>query len=170
MALTKVSPSLFQVSNNITSTTVGGSANTISLTFDSNGVITGASNNALSVANTLITGTITAAQIAAVNGAVITANTVANSALQAGSVENYLNSQSLNLGMRNRIINGAMVIDQRNAGASYAALHNTYGSCDRWFTRSYASGATTGKFTVQRSSTAPAGSDPKNRFLTKISL
>ena len=64
MALTKVSPSLFQVSNNITSTTVGGSANTISLTFDSNGVITGASNNALSVANTLITGNIISSQIA----------------------------------------------------------------------------------------------------------
>lgn len=64
MALTKVSPSLFQVSNNITSTTVGGSANTISLTFDSNGVITGASNNALSVANTLITGNIVSSQIA----------------------------------------------------------------------------------------------------------
>ena len=86
MSLTKVSPSLFQVSNNITSTTVGGSANTISLTFDSNGVITGASNNALSVANTLITGTITAAQIAAVNGAVITANTVANSAFLRANV------------------------------------------------------------------------------------
>ncbi len=66
MALTKVSPSLFQVSNNITSVTVGGSANTISLTFDSNGVITGASNNALSVANTLITGNIVSSQITSV--------------------------------------------------------------------------------------------------------
>jgi hypothetical protein len=63
MALTKVSPSLFQVSNNITSVTVGGSANTISLTFDSNGVITGASNNAVSVANTAITGNIISSQI-----------------------------------------------------------------------------------------------------------
>ena len=72
MALTKVSPSLFQVSNNITSVTVGGSANTISLTFDSNGVITGATNNAVSVANTAITGTITAAQIAAVSNTAIT--------------------------------------------------------------------------------------------------
>ena len=72
MSLTKVSPSLFQVSNNITSVTVGGSANTISLTFDSNGVITGASNNAVSVANTAITGTITAAQIAAVSNTAIT--------------------------------------------------------------------------------------------------
>ena len=64
MSLTKVSPSLFQVSNNITSVTVGGSANTISLTFDSNGVITGASNNAVSVANTAITGNVISSQIA----------------------------------------------------------------------------------------------------------
>jgi hypothetical protein len=58
-----VSPALFATSNNITSVTVGGSANTVSLTFDSNGVITGASNNALSVANTQITGNITSSQI-----------------------------------------------------------------------------------------------------------
>ena len=63
MALTRVSPSLFATSNNITSVTVGGSANTISLTFDSNGVITGASNNAVSVANTAITGNIISSQI-----------------------------------------------------------------------------------------------------------
>ena len=74
MALTKVSPSLFQVSNNITSVTVGGSANTISLTFDSNGVITGASNNALSVANTLITGNIVSSQITSVANTQITGN------------------------------------------------------------------------------------------------
>ena len=49
------------------------------------------SDKILSVANTKITGTITAAQIAAVNGAVVTANTIANSAFQTGSVENYLN-------------------------------------------------------------------------------
>ena len=64
MALTRVSPALFQVSNNITSVTVGGSANTISLTFDSNGVITGATNNAVSVANTAITGNVISSQIA----------------------------------------------------------------------------------------------------------
>ena len=77
MALTKVSPSLFQVSNNITSVTVGGSANTISLTFDSNGVITGASNNALSVANTLITGNIVSSQITSVANTQITGNITA---------------------------------------------------------------------------------------------
>ena len=60
MALTKVTPALFATSNNITSTTVGGSANTVSLTFDGSGVITSATNNAISVANTQITGNIVA--------------------------------------------------------------------------------------------------------------
>jgi hypothetical protein len=35
-------------------------------------------------------------------------------------------------GFKNRIINGAMVIDQRNAGASFSPTGNGYGSCDRW--------------------------------------
>ena len=78
MALTKVSPSLFQVSNNITSVTVGGSANTISLTFDSNGVITGASNNAVSVANTAITGNIISTQITSVANTQITGNVISS--------------------------------------------------------------------------------------------
>ena len=60
MALTKVTPALFATSNNITSVTVGGSANTVSLTFDGSGVITSATNNAISVANTQITGNIVA--------------------------------------------------------------------------------------------------------------
>ena len=60
MALTKVTPALFATSNNVTSTTVGGSANTVSLTFDGSGVITSATNNAISVANTQITGNIVA--------------------------------------------------------------------------------------------------------------
>ena len=80
MALTKVSPSLFAISNNITSVTVGGSANTVSLTFDGSGVITSATNNAISVANTQITGILSvtnggtgAATLAGANIAVTTA-------------------------------------------------------------------------------------------------
>ena len=54
-------------------------------------------------------------------------------------------------GFKNRIINGAMVIDQRNAGASVTPA-NTY-TLDRWFGgRSQAS-----KYTAQQSSVAPAG-------------
>jgi hypothetical protein len=55
-------------------------------------------------------------------------------------------------GFKNRIINGAMVIDQRNAGASVTPTTGTY-TLDRW--RAYQNVA--GKFTVQQSSTAPAG-------------
>jgi hypothetical protein len=55
-------------------------------------------------------------------------------------------------GTRNRIINGDMRIDQRNAGAS--VNQNTSGiyTVDRWL----AYGTVTSKFTVQRSTTAPA--------------
>ena len=55
-------------------------------------------------------------------------------------------------GFKNRIINGAMVIDQRNAGANVTPTTGTY-TLDRW--RAYQNVA--GKFTVQQSSTAPAG-------------
>ena len=92
MALTKISPALFQVSNNITSVTVGGSANTVSLTFDSNGVITGASNNALSVANTQITGLIEAAQIGSANATLVTSGTLPAARLPAGSVLQVVNA------------------------------------------------------------------------------
>jgi hypothetical protein len=57
--------------------------------------------------------------------------------------------------MRNRIINGAMVIDQRNAGASVTinAASFTY-TLDRW--RSFGQ-ATDGVFTVQQDTSAPSG-------------
>jgi hypothetical protein len=54
-------------------------------------------------------------------------------------------------GFKNRIINGAMVIDQRNAGASTSVTSSDYFSCDRW--EQWAN--LTSKYTVQRSSTAP---------------
>ena len=112
MPLTKASFAVIQVANNVTSTTVGNSTSIPSITFDQNGVITSASNTAIS-------------------GAGITANTVANSAFQTGSVENYLRGANLNFGMRNRIINGAMVIDQRNAGASITPTNGQF-SLDRF--------------------------------------
>ena len=115
MALTRVSPALFQVSNNITSVTVGGSANTISLTFDSNGVITGATNNAVSVANTAITGNIIssqitsvantqltgliqAAQIGSANGTLITSGTLPTARLPTGTVLQVVQANSITYG------------------------------------------------------------------------
>jgi len=60
------------------------------------------------------------------------------------------NAVTPSVNMKNRIINGAMVIDQRNAGASVTT--NGY-TLDRW--ASFTSG--TGVFSVQQSSTAPTG-------------
>ena len=76
---------------------------------------------------------------------------------------------SNNVTMRNRIINGAMVIDQRSNGGSttYGSGSSTngnyygYNSCDRWFAQSYTSAAGNGfTFTQaqnQGSVTPPAG-------------
>ena len=58
---------------------------------------------------------------------------------------------SNNTTFRNRIINGAMVIDQRNAGASVTP-NNSY-TLDRW----QGSNSQTGKYTVQQSSTSTTG-------------
>jgi hypothetical protein len=57
-------------------------------------------------------------------------------------------------GFRNRIINGDMGIDQRNAGASFALPNSTTSyTLDRWFAFENGSMA----FSFQRSSTAPTG-------------
>ena len=55
---------------------------------------------------------------------------------------------------RNLIINGAMAIDQRNSGSSFAQTNGSY-NLDRFRGNSYDGGAATGKFTVQQSSTTP---------------
>lgn len=56
-------------------------------------------------------------------------------------------------GFRNRVINGDMRIDQRNAGASVTVNDTAPYVLDRYF----AQDATDGAFTVQQSSVAPAG-------------
>jgi hypothetical protein len=58
------------------------------------------------------------------------------------------------LGFRNRIINGDMRIDQRNAGASVTVTGgSSYYSCDRW--QEWMS--QNSKYSIQRSTTAPTG-------------
>ena len=62
-------------------------------------------------------------------------------------------------GFKNRIINGSMTIDQRNAGASWSATNGGY-SLDRWYALSFTGGATTGKYTIQQNAgsvTPPVG-------------
>ena len=97
----------------------------------------------VSVANTAITGNITSSQIApdqTLNGNVSVTGTL---------------STPNTFGFKNRIINGGMVIDQRNAGASVTPTQGQY-TLDRW--QSLLLQAS--KFTVQQNAgavTAPAG-------------
>jgi hypothetical protein len=63
-------------------------------------------------------------------------------------------------GFRNRIINGDMRIDQRNAGASVTFL--TQYTADRW----YCEEVTDGTMTAQRSATAPSGFSNSLLFTT----
>jgi hypothetical protein len=61
-------------------------------------------------------------------------------------------SAANSMGFRNRIINGDMRIDQRNAGASVTANNAVFG-VDRWKFQA----TQTAKGTLQQSSTAPSG-------------
>ena len=145
--ITKVTPDMIQVANNVTSTTIGNTTSGVSLTFDSNGVITSAANVVLSVANTQLTGTITNAQLGT--------DAVSNTKIAAGAVEQYFADTGYNAQFRNRIINGAMVIDQRNAGAAVTTGTGFY-SVDRWNVLAQ----TSAKITVQQNNgsvTPPAG-------------
>ena len=114
------------------------------------------------VSNTAITGLVTASQIAnvantqltgTITGSQISSNTLSNTVFQTGSVENYMNSQNLGFGMRNRIINGAMVISQRSNTTATTVNTNDVYTIDRF--KGWASGG--GVFTVTQSSTAPTG-------------
>jgi len=73
--------------------------------------------------------------------------------VNADQIQSSVTGVSLGAGnatnFKNRIINGAMVIDQRNAGASVSATNGAY-SLDRWVSTSYDGSAQTGKFTVQQ--------------------
>jgi len=74
--------------------------------------------------------------------------------VQANAIQGSINTFSPNSAVfRNRIINGAMVIDQRNAGASVTPTNGQY-LVDRW--QGWV-GATASKYTAQQSSTVPAG-------------
>ena len=95
------------------------------------------------------------------NAASATNNLVLN---PDGSVNISGGTLSPQVGFRNRIINGAMTIDQRNAGASVTVSGNysiVYG-VDRFSTIKNTSGI----FSVQRSSVAPAGFT--NSFLATV--
>ena len=92
-----------------------------------------------------------------VDGGLI-ASGAALSNIGAGNITpTYLSTQSQYTGFKNRIINGAMVIDQRNAGASVTVSTSTSYTIDRWKVQASADF----KFTIQQN----AGSvTPPNGF------
>jgi hypothetical protein len=89
------------------------------------------------------------AAVATADGIAATANTALSNSTAA------VNAAAAALGFRNRIINGGMLIDQRNNGGAVTinASLLTY-SVDRWAGFGMASA---GVFTLNRSTTAPSG-------------
>ena len=85
-----------------------------------------------------------------------TAGGTATTAITIDTSQAVTFAQTANLpntfGFKNRIINGGMVIDQRNAGASITPTDGQY-SVDRW--QCFLTQAS--KYTVQQSTTAPTG-------------
>jgi len=103
------------------------------------------------VAADILDGTISSSKLVSANiaGDRIAANTLSNTVFQTGSVESYLRGANLDFGLRNRIINGDMRIDQRNSGASVTPTDNSY-TLDRWHTQV----SQTAKMTIQKMDSA----------------
>ncbi len=68
--------------------------------------------------------------------------------------QGLLSSTAQYTGFKNRIINGAMVIDQRSNGASVTINTSPIYTIDRWYCGKSGTG---NNFTAQRSTTAPTG-------------
>ena len=118
-------------------------AGSIAATDLASASITGDKLGATSInANNIVGGTITTTQIAS--------NTISNTNIQTGAIENYSRATGLLSGMRNKIINGAMVIDQRNAGAAVTPTADATYTLDRWKARLTQSS----KYSVQQDSSA----------------
>lgn len=91
---------------------------------------------------------LTTASTTGINGSAISSGTVAEAYGGTGTSTGYY-------GFKNRIINGAMMIDQRNAGASATPADGAY-TLDRWTTAT----SQASKFTIQQNAgsvTPPSG-------------
>jgi len=124
----------------------------------SNVVITGGIvSNVSGISTSAVSNGTSNVSIATANGNVVV-STAGNTAITVDTSQNMTTVGTVAMASsfkRNRIINGNMLIDQRNAGASVTinTLSNTY-TLDRWIAGGQ---ATDGVFTVQQSTTAPSG-------------
>ena len=113
---------------------------------------TGSGAVVLATSPTLVTpllGTPTSGVLTNVTGLPLTTGVTGTLPVANGGTGSATNAT----GFKNRIINGAMVIDQRNAGASVTPTSDSTYTLDRWVTR-HAGGA--GRFSVIQSATSAA--------------
>jgi hypothetical protein len=123
-------------------------------------VVSGDTSGAVTISAPAVAGT-TTLTLPSTSGTVLTtASTtgISGSAISSGTVAEAYGGTGTNTGyygFKNRIINGAMVIDQRNAGASVTSTSGFNYPVDRFFI--IKDSATTGVMTAQQNSSAPAG-------------
>ena len=131
---------------------------TIDAIFKDDGTGTSVGLNVGSGKTLAVAGTLTVSGASTINNTSIGATTASTGAFTTLKVNSNNISADNSLGFRNRLINGDMRIDQRNAGAS-VDTSNTTGvvfTLDRWAYRVLAAS----KFTIQRNAgaiTPPAG-------------
>jgi hypothetical protein len=125
---------------------------TIDGIFKGDGTGTSVGLNVGSGKTLAVAGTLTVSGASTINNTSIGASTASTGAFTTLKVNSNNISADNSLGFRNRIINGDMRIDQRNAGAAVTPTDGQF-TLDRWkWSVTQAS-----KFSSQRSSTAPTG-------------
>jgi hypothetical protein len=85
--------------------------------------------------------------------------------MTTANILSQLGSPGVSTGFKNRIINGAMVIDQRNAGASVTPANGSY-TLDRWLVIAYQAS----KFSVQQNAGAVTPPVGFSKYLGTTSL
>ena len=93
--------------------------------------------------------------------------TIAISGTNGITLDGQFNSAS-SMGFKNRIINGAMVIDQRNAGASVTISADSTYTLDRWIARTDSTAAS--KYSVQQNAGSVTPPDGLTNYLGVTSL
>jgi hypothetical protein len=129
-------------------------------------VVNGDTSGSVTLSAPAVAGTVTVTLPATTGTMLTTASStgISGSAISSGTVAEAYGGTGTNTGyygFKNRIINGAMVIDQRNAGAVTTPTTNSY-IIDRW---AVTMGAAS-KFTTQLSTTAPNGFTSSLLFTT----
>jgi len=120
-------------------------------------VVNGDTSGAVTLSAPAVAGTVTVT-LPATSGTMLTTASstgISGSAISSGTVPEAYGGTGTSTGyygFKNRIINGAMVIDQRNAGASITPTDGQY-SVDRW----KCSLSQASKYSAQQSTTAPSG-------------